>query len=223
CTMEAKLCPDGSAVGRTGPNCEFAQCPGQGGGSQYPGNGNSGGSSSNVSDYFANQMNAKAVAQVGQPIEGFTPDMFMQAFPGLVASDFQGVEAALGVYQVQNGQINFIYTANTPPHSAERAITEQGMQTLLANVSSRLGISTTSQAQIDKIIRALEGNQQAGFTYCQPSQRNADACIEIYQPVCGQVQVECVTTPCNPVPETFSNSCFACMNERVIGYTQGAC
>lgn len=28
CTMEAKLCPDGSAVGRTGPNCEFASCPG---------------------------------------------------------------------------------------------------------------------------------------------------------------------------------------------------
>ncbi len=27
CTMEAKLCPDGSAVGRTGPNCEFSACP----------------------------------------------------------------------------------------------------------------------------------------------------------------------------------------------------
>ena len=27
CTKEAKLCPDGSAVGRTGPNCEFAECP----------------------------------------------------------------------------------------------------------------------------------------------------------------------------------------------------
>jgi len=27
CTMEAKLCPDGSAVGRSGPNCEFAKCP----------------------------------------------------------------------------------------------------------------------------------------------------------------------------------------------------
>jgi len=27
CTMEAKLCSDGSAVGRTGPNCEFAACP----------------------------------------------------------------------------------------------------------------------------------------------------------------------------------------------------
>ncbi len=27
CTMEAKICPDGSAVGRTGANCEFAKCP----------------------------------------------------------------------------------------------------------------------------------------------------------------------------------------------------
>jgi hypothetical protein len=27
CTEEAKICPDGSAVGRTGPNCEFAPCP----------------------------------------------------------------------------------------------------------------------------------------------------------------------------------------------------
>ena len=27
CTMEARLCPDGSYVGRTGPSCEFAACP----------------------------------------------------------------------------------------------------------------------------------------------------------------------------------------------------
>lgn len=27
CTMEAKLCPDGSSVGRSGPNCEFSSCP----------------------------------------------------------------------------------------------------------------------------------------------------------------------------------------------------
>ncbi len=27
CTADAKLCPDGSAVGRVGPNCEFAACP----------------------------------------------------------------------------------------------------------------------------------------------------------------------------------------------------
>lgn len=27
CTQEARLCPDGSYVGRTGQNCEFAPCP----------------------------------------------------------------------------------------------------------------------------------------------------------------------------------------------------
>lgn len=28
CTMEALMCPDGSFVGRSGPKCEFAACPG---------------------------------------------------------------------------------------------------------------------------------------------------------------------------------------------------
>lgn len=26
CTLEAKICPDGSSVGRSGPNCEFTEC-----------------------------------------------------------------------------------------------------------------------------------------------------------------------------------------------------
>lgn len=30
CTAEALLCPDGSAVGRTGPECKFSACPGIG-------------------------------------------------------------------------------------------------------------------------------------------------------------------------------------------------
>lgn len=29
CTLEAMICPDGSSVGRTGPNCEFSPCPTQ--------------------------------------------------------------------------------------------------------------------------------------------------------------------------------------------------
>ncbi len=28
CTMEARQCPDGSYVGRSGPQCAFAPCPG---------------------------------------------------------------------------------------------------------------------------------------------------------------------------------------------------
>ncbi len=30
CTKEARMCPDGSSVGRMGPSCEFAPCPGTG-------------------------------------------------------------------------------------------------------------------------------------------------------------------------------------------------
>lgn len=29
CTMDAKMCPDGSYVGRVGPSCAFAACPGE--------------------------------------------------------------------------------------------------------------------------------------------------------------------------------------------------
>lgn len=29
CTMEARLCPDGSSVGRVPPDCKFAPCPGE--------------------------------------------------------------------------------------------------------------------------------------------------------------------------------------------------
>jgi hypothetical protein len=95
CTMDAKICPDGSAVGRVGPNCEFASCPG----------------------------------------ETETPKTIM----------------------------------------------------------------------------------------CSPESRQAQACTKEYRPVCGLVEVQCVTTPCNPVPETFSNACSACATGNVTSYTVGSC
>jgi len=40
CPMDARLCPDGSSVGRSGPRCEFDLCPGTGvgpgSGSEFP-------------------------------------------------------------------------------------------------------------------------------------------------------------------------------------------
>jgi len=58
---------------------------------------------------------------------------------------------------------------------------------------------------------------------CTPESRMAEACDDVYMPVCASVQVECITTPCPPVKETKSNSCYACANDRVISYTEGAC
>lgn len=49
------------------------------------------------------------------------------------------------------------------------------------------------------------------------------ACTKEYIPVCGQVQVQCITTPCVPVIQTFDNKCEACANSLTISYTEGAC
>lgn len=42
CTEEAKQCPDGSYVGRTGPQCQFSACPTDGGTSVPPSTSKSG-------------------------------------------------------------------------------------------------------------------------------------------------------------------------------------
>lgn len=58
---------------------------------------------------------------------------------------------------------------------------------------------------------------------CTPEQKQAEACIEIYQPVCASVQIQCITTPCEPIPKTFGNSCEACSENSVTQYIEGAC
>lgn len=58
---------------------------------------------------------------------------------------------------------------------------------------------------------------------CAETSRNVDVCAEIYQPVCAEVQVECITTPCDPVKKTYSNSCEACKNNRVETFVADAC
>jgi len=58
---------------------------------------------------------------------------------------------------------------------------------------------------------------------CTQEQKNAEVCIEIYQPVCATINVQCITTPCPPVLETFSNSCKACQNFLAESYTMGEC
>lgn len=59
--------------------------------------------------------------------------------------------------------------------------------------------------------------------YCDESSREADVCIEIYEPVCGwfnSSKVNCVDYPC---AVDFSNSCFACQNSDIEYFTKGTC
>jgi hypothetical protein len=57
---------------------------------------------------------------------------------------------------------------------------------------------------------------------CTDAQRGV-MCTEQYQPVCASYQVQCITTPCNPVPKNYGNGCSACADKNVISYTEGQC
>jgi len=58
---------------------------------------------------------------------------------------------------------------------------------------------------------------------CTAESRQVDACAEILDPVCASVQIECIKAPCDPVNQTFSNACDACLNPLVESYSKGEC
>lgn len=49
-----------------------------------------------------------------------------------------------------------------------------------------------------------------------------DECPRDFQPVCGQMQMDCVNEPCNPVEITFENRCLA-ENEGAQNIKEGSC
>ena len=109
-----------------------------------------------LQDKFDMKLESKVVLQIGQPIEGFLPSMFMEVFSGLMPEDFEGVQTYEGVYHVENSQIVFEKTAQQPITSAEDAISSMGMQTLLKNLSVRLDIEITDEESISQIVDAIE-------------------------------------------------------------------
>ena len=176
-----------------------------------------------VQEYFNEKLREGVIDSIGQPIEGFVPFMFLRAFSGLVPNDFDGVDALLGEYRIKEKEISFIVDEGGPIHSAAEAISEEGMKTVFANIQRRTNVLIITTDDVDGLLLLLSAPSDLAVTECLPEQRNVDACIEIYQPVCASVNVQCVTTPCDPVQETYANSCKACMNSLVSSYTKGEC
>jgi len=79
---------------------------------------------------------------------------------------------------------------------------------------------TTYTEEIDEPVQRNDGD--IGRVFCTSEQRDV-FCTQQYEPVCGLVNIECVTTPCNPVEETFSNACTACSNQLVESYIESQC
>jgi len=169
---------------------------------------------------FSQQFQNKFINEVGQPIEGFEPSMFMRVYPGLENSDFNMVKTLEGIYFFNNEELTFKRVKEFPISSVEKAISEEGMLTLLQNIVNRLDIQVTDLDSLTQIISSLE---EPVKTFCNEDQRNVDFCIEIYQPVCGwndPSKINCITSPC---ADTYGNSCKACSNENVLYYISGEC
>ena len=176
-----------------------------------------------VQEYFNEKLREGVIDRIGQPIEGFVPLMFLRAFSGLVSNDFDSADALLGEYRIKEKELSFIVDEGGPIHSAAEVISEEGMKTVFANIQRRTNVLIITTDDVDGLLLLLSAPPDLAVTECLPEQRNVDACIEIYQPVCASVNVQCVTTPCDPVQETYANSCKACMNSLVSGYTKGEC
>ncbi len=176
-----------------------------------------------VQEYFNEKLREGVIDRIGQPIEGFVPFMFLRAFSGLVPNDFDGADALLGEYRIKEKELSFIVDEGGPIHSAAEAISEEGMKTVFTNIQRRTNVLITTTDEVDGLLLFLGAPPDLAGTECLPEQRGIDACIEIYQPVCAIVNVQCVTTPCDPVQETFANSCKACINSLVSSYTKGEC
>jgi len=85
----------------------------------------------------------------------------------------------------------------------------------LEKVKSFSKISTLSAAILSVFIGCavkVEIKSLPNRVYCTKEQRQVEACIKLYQPVCGY-----------PEKKTYSNPCFACMDENVEYWVDGPC
>lgn len=105
--------------------------------------------------YFNDRLQGRYLSLVGQPIEGFRPNMFMQVWPGLTESDFDQVETIGGKYEFKNGSLIYTERAGGVKTSADEAITGKGMETLLENLSGRLSMSLVDSADLDNLLAYL--------------------------------------------------------------------
>ncbi len=92
------------------------------------------------------------IANFGRPIDsGFTAPMYLQAFPGLLKADFDGVETSEGKYEYSGGELTFVHAQTRSASTFEEAILEKGHETLFSNIRSRLG----PKLSVDEVIKGI--------------------------------------------------------------------
>ncbi len=85
--------------------------------------------------------------------------MFLSVFSGLAESDFDGVEASIGMYELIDGRLVHQLDKTKLVHSAAGAIPRRGYETLYRNVASRVEVDITAGGTLTDVVSAVTSQQ----------------------------------------------------------------
>lgn len=145
---------------------------------------------------FTNLIWGKIVELRGQPIEGFEPEMILSVWPEMKSDDFDGVEAVGGVYKTKGEKVIFMERAGGVKTSADRAVTPEGMKTLLGNIAQRLSLPAKTENDAKNITQLLSKQEKI---------ENKSSTIKgkiFIGPICP---VEKEGVPCPVPPEVYTS------------------
>lgn len=100
---------------------------------------------------FTAKIKNFVIENFGQPIEGFSAQIYLEALPGLMEADFDGVETLEGRYVYSGNKLIFIPTQTRYISSAGEAISKEGHEILFKNVRNRFGYNLS----VDEIINRI--------------------------------------------------------------------
>jgi hypothetical protein len=215
CTMEAKICPDGSAVGRAGPDCAFELCPGE---KRYVVNSSEKCKAvkfacANGEQPFFDTKGCGCEREAQNPVREYVADNV--------------TVCAATTWICKEGQQQFFDDTGCGCEKTSTANCGDGVcdageadscPTCYYSTPPCLAPCTAGTCPED--CAATTGKLKA--TDCPTGVRN-QACTREYMPVCGwfdPVKIQCIRYPC---AATYNNKCTACADDKVISWTEGGC
>lgn len=194
CTLDAKICPDGTAVGREGPNCDFAACP-------------------NSTD-----TQATTFKEYKSQDPEMCKAMRFTCNGGAYFSDETGCGCILEhanstVTQCSNESSPVCGWAGENIKCVAYPCAQTYSNLCLASVADNVAYTTPGECPAvgSPPINAMPVKKEA-FDCTEP---RSQACTLEYVPVCGQKN--------DGTSSTYGNKCEACADSSVISYTQDAC
>lgn len=197
CPADARLCPDGTAVGRLPPDCRFAPCPPAPSCESKPGE---------SKKYYARSPGDCALMQIDC------------TFGSKYFTDACGCGCVTGWEESPQAQ-------SCSPASRKVDVCTQDEMLVCASNGKNYGNACKAcrDPSVDSWVPGPCPDSRLQEHYCSADDRRAEACIAIYKPVCGwydPAKVQCVRYPC---AKDFSSSCHACGVDQVLYWTSGKC